>query len=428
MNQMREVVSADPVDPEFEIATKDSVRLMDAMAGKDQNAVRAPGSILTVDNVVKIKTYVWHARSFPRDQEAIRVYLGEGDFEKGLYLQDFQKTFTMVRDHAELWDPLEQNIRNLGTELEIFAADMSSQSNLISAVIDDLIKNHAELEGLPKRYDQLVEACKKFDHEQRSAFLLNEDGQSNQRDVVEAIDTIFSSVSEISKKTLAIQYGLNCFIEEMQRNVIPEIKVRKEALDNSRMSEQVKEQKIKVETLKLEVAESSRLYRDKVRESVNSVAKGFSSGGASPIGLAVSGLAGLAMGIYYGVEAENEKARRDELQADLDEQVRQFTLMDVKQGKMQALQVKFNVLQTIALEAEAGLLNMRTVWDAITSLAVNSRTKADKTRDSISLILLASRVKEVASPWCKIKIEVTGMLGVFVDADSAYLAAEGKLV
>jgi hypothetical protein len=424
----KEISTFDLRGPEFKAATVDVRTFMSAISGKAPGIVRPPGVLLTGKNIYDIRKYVFHAHSLPVDDAKLLVLLGEGESERGLEIGDFKNTFQILHDHADQWAPLENDIAGVGTELDIFAGKMALYADAIAEVIGEIKAGNSELADTPKTYGDLVKAYERLDEEAKLNFALDDEGARSKNDVVTYIEKIFKSVTELSDKSDSIHKRLGCFILEMKKTVIPELAAKADALRGSRMTEDVKLLRAKVETDRLEHARLSKEYRDKVRESVNAVAQSLSSGASTPLGLGVTLVGGLAMSIYVGVEAEHIRAERNALKEQVDEQNDRLTQLDQKQGKMQALLCKMEEMKSFAVEAEAGLINMKYLWNSIRLQAASSADSVRSTEDSYSLLLLASHVTEVALPWKKIKVDTDFLLQVFREAEEIQINKQGEWI
>ena len=225
---MRALEQFDPESPEFKVATQGPEQLLKAMSADGNEFVRDKGFVLTAKNIVDIRKYEWFALSFPSSTEDITHYIGGESDEAGLTVSDFQTTFTMLRDHAQEWDPLEHDIRNLGTELLGFSRTMANHAGKLVDLIEKLEKRNG-LDGAPKRYGQLLEyyqEAKENDPEFYQFHQLTEPDMEIQEVLAFVVDKMFSNTVNMSKATTGVYQRLAKFHRTLKQEVHQQVSTR----------------------------------------------------------------------------------------------------------------------------------------------------------------------------------------------------------
>lgn len=399
------------------LAAKAPLELVNNMTGKGGDGSQDASFILTARHIVDIRKYEWHALSFPTSDEGVAVFIGGDEGERGLGVKDFKKTFETLQTHAEKWAPLERDIKDIGNKLLHFADGMAIQAQTVAEVISDIRAQRKEFKELPRNYKQLVELGFHLDPKYLAAFSLTEDDEDSKKDLKYVLDAIFDGVKSLSSATQKINTNLDNFAFNLLNTVKVEVDTRLAVLRKSQRSAVVERQKQLVADKREELARLEKEHRDTIKESFNALAKGGGTGDTSPIGLVVGLATSIFTSIYMRSEADALWERRSELSKQVDVEVAKLGKLDSKTGAMEIVSRRLEVLEDIILNAHLGLRNLALVWNAINESTKLSLSRLDKINDTYTLLMLADRVKLVASPWESIKVDVTFLNGVFVEAN-----------
>lgn len=99
--------------------------LFEASTASGSAYTRAPGLILTKNEILALKKYELAGLALPTTLEHVIAYLGyETGAGPGLEAKDFQESFKIVHNHASRWRPLQTKLRSVSSELKAFAGDM----------------------------------------------------------------------------------------------------------------------------------------------------------------------------------------------------------------------------------------------------------------------------------------------------------------
>lgn len=399
------------------LAANAPLELVSKMTGKGGDGSQDAGCILTARHIVDIRKYEWHALSFPTSDEGVAVFIGGDEGERGLGVQDFKKTFQTLQTHARDWAPLERDIKDIGNKLLHFANGMAIQAQTVVEVISDIRSQRREFKELPRNYKQLVELGFHLDPKYLAAFSLTEDDEDSKKDLKYVLNAIFDEVRHLASATQKINTNLDTFAFNLLNVVKVEVDTRLAVLRKSQRSAVVERQKQLVADKREELARLEKEHRDTIKESFNALAKG-GTGDTSPIGLVVGLATSIFTAIYMRSEANALWERRNELSQQVDVEVAKLGKLDSKTAAMEIVSRRLEVLEDIILNAHLGLRNLALVWNAINESTKLSLNRLNKITDTYTLLMLADRVKLVASPWENIKVDVTFLNGVFVEANN----------
>ncbi|KTB70625.1 MULTISPECIES: alpha-xenorhabdolysin family binary toxin subunit A [Pseudomonas] len=409
MNPMfYDVMQAEPLsaDPKADEAIK-TVELFGTMSSaNDKHVTRAPGLILTKEQIINLKKYELAGLALPIELEDIIVYLGYSKGAgAGLEPEDFLKSFNLIHRHARRWSPLRTDLLGIGSKLKVFAGKMLVYGQSMEEINGDVragkIVDHHQIKTLEDVKRLSVELGKDF-----PGIELDE----NDKEITQEIGSHLTDILDLITANLAdaqtIKKELDQFGLDLSLHVGPEIQRKMVAIDNSSLPADVAKLILDIEQRAKDIDEKNKEYKTVVQQSLNSVSS--------------LNIVGLALGIYFGVEAENVRGARNELMA------RQTADIDTLQDKNTILgslsRVKFNLqnLATIVVDADVATKNLITVWNKLFLFIEASAVSASEINDALSLRQFMNHFRQVVHPWKTIEVDSDALLNVFKEADEEY--------
>lgn len=409
MNPMfYDVMQAEPLsaDPKADEAIKTAELFGTMSSANDKHVTRAPGLILTKEQIINLKKYELAGLALPIELEDIIVYLGYSKGAgAGLEPEDFLKSFNLIHRHARRWSPLRTDLLGIGSKLKVFAGKMLVYGQSMEEINGDVragkIVDHHQIKTLEDVKRLSVELGKDF-----PGIELDE----NDKEITQEIGSHLTDILDLITANLAdaqtIKKELDQFGLDLSLHVRPEIQRKMVAIDNSSLPADVAKLILDIEQRAKDIDEKNKEYKTVVQQSLNSVSS--------------LNIVGLALGIYFGVEAENVRGARNELMA------QQTADIDTLQDKNTILgslsRVKFNLqnLATIVVDADVATKNLITVWNKLFLFIEASAVSASEINDALSLRQFMNHFRQVVPPWKTIEVDSDALLNVFKEADEEY--------
>jgi hypothetical protein len=367
---------------------------------------RSPGLILTREQIISLKKYELAGLALPIELSQVIAYLGyPGGAGPGLEPEDFLKSFTLIHKHARRWRPLRTRLQEVGSNLKVFAGQMAvygqSMEDINSDikggnVIDELgIKTVADLHRLQREMGDSFPGIE-----------LSGDDAETVRDVRRYLDEILQKVNERHRDAQNIKEELDTFGLDLAQYVAPEIQRKVTAIENTSLPDDIKQLNAVIEQRAKDIDEKNKEYKGAVERSLG--------------GLSKMNIIGLAMSIYFGVEAEGVRKSRNEMLAKQDADIAALQLKNTILGSLS--RVKFNLqnLATVVIDADVATQNLITVWDKLSLFIAESAKSTTDITDALSLRMFMTRFRQVVKPWDTIEKDADALLEVFKDADDEF--------
>lgn len=364
---------------------------------------RTPGLILTKEQIISLRVYELAGLALPTELRDVENYLqytrGAG---KGLEPADFQKSFILIKNHALRWDPLRAKLKLVGSQLKLFAGDMQ----VYGATMEELYGDIKKLRVLEEYSIRTLEDVKKLELELGDKFPGIELDIYDQKTVAEFayyLNKIFEGVEQRQREAEEIKKELDSFGRELEGKVLPEIQTKVHLIDTNSLPAETQALDAEIKARSAQIEELDKAYSESVKKSI-----------ASALG---GGLAGLAMGIYAGVEAEKIRKQRNALKK---EQSKAIETLQTKQKILASLhRVKLNMqdLELVVVDATAATHNLRTIWSSLYLYIQASHETAQKIDDALTVLSFMTEFRRVVRPWIDIENDAGLLLEVFTAAD-----------
>ncbi|MCF5452784.1 alpha-xenorhabdolysin family binary toxin subunit A, partial [Pseudomonas syringae] len=323
----------------------------------------------------------------------------------GLEPEDFLKSFNLIHRHARRWSPLRTDLLGIGSKLKVFAGKMLVYGQSMEEINDDIrtgkIVDHYQIKTLEDVKRLTLELGKDF-----PGIALDENDKEITKEIGYHLTDILDLITANLADAQTIKKELDQFGLDLSLHVGPEIQRKMVAIDNSSLPADVAKLTLDIEQRAKDIDEKNKEYKATVQQSLNSVSS--------------LNIAGLALGIYFGVEAENARYARNELiaqqAADID------TLQDKNNILGSLSRVKFNLqnLATIVVDADVATKNLITVWNKLFLFIEASVGSASEINDALSLRQFMNHFRQVVQPWKTIEDDSDALLNVFKEADEEY--------
>jgi hypothetical protein len=288
-----------------------------------------------------------------------------------------------------------------GTDLKIFGGSIIRTGNGIVEVYEDL-KSSKYLEehniNTPEEYQKL-----KLKIPNLPDLGLPE---GDVPDIKAYLNDLLTKIRLCHDKAESVRTELDSFGTDMRTQVLPEIKLRLEFVSKNTYQADIKILQGEIDQRSKEIDELNKQYDQLVQEAIATAA--------------TLNIAGLILGIYQGVKAENIRVERNRLK---EAQLVSNQLMASKNQTLSSLNKVRDDLQNlsyVAIEAEVATQNLMLVWNALSTYIAASVQEVDQLGEATSLRRFKNQILSVIDPWEQIKASSDQLLGVFAQADKEY--------
>lgn len=395
-----------------EEAIKAPEMFFNVSSGHDSDVQRTPGLILTQQQIVNLKKYELVGLSLPIEIEAVIAYLGYSNGAgAGLEPDDFLKSFTLVHNHAKRWNPLRTQLLAVGSKLKVFAGQMLIYGDSMEEVYKD-IKSGEVIEKFDIRNLEDVKRLKREQGDLFPGIELSPADKETARDIGFYLDEILRKVKESHDDAQGIKEELDKFGLDLARYVAPEIQRKVVAIDNSSLPADVAKLTQDIERRAKDIDEKNKEYKAAVERSLGSISK--------------FNVVGLALSIYFGVEAESVRKARNELINQQEKDINELQLKNKILGSLNRVKFDLQNLVTVVIDADVATKNLITVWNKLSIFIEESAKASSEITDALSLRIFMNRFRRVVEPWKTIQQDSDALLDVFKEADDEFKRIYGK--
>ncbi|WP_223487857.1 alpha-xenorhabdolysin family binary toxin subunit A [Pseudomonas sp. A-RE-19] len=383
----------------------------DGSVGVLDGATRDSGLLLTKKQIIDLRKYEAAGLALPYTLDDVTDYLRFGAGQNGgsgLNPADFLTTFLNTRNHAKRWSPLRERIMMTGRGLKDFASSMLTYGASMKEVY-----NEVKASGLLDKHNiKTLEQLKQLELELGDKF----PGIELEDDTVSTLNyylaRIFEKIDFNLETVGGIKKDLDLFGYDLREHVLPGIKLRVGLIENSSLAEEIKQLKVVIDERAKEIDIKNTEYKAAVQEALKAAAG--------------MNIAGLAMAIYMGVEAENIRARRNELYAQQETDIQTLTSKNQTLGSLARVKHDLQSLMIVAIDADVATQNLMHVWSVLHLCIKNSTGAVGRINDALSLRIFMTEFEEVVGPWEQIKSDSDKLIEVFKAADEEYERNYGK--
>lgn len=385
-------------------------KVLTSVSAADQDDVsRAPGLLLTKEEIISIKRYEAAALELPSTLEDVQNYLNYGDVNDvgpGLEYKNFLDLFTLTRNHALQWSPLYDEMKLTGTKLRIFAHSMSVYGDSITQLYDGILSVKKLEKLLEVNQVETLAQLKKIEVNSGEKFPDIELEKDTKKNLGSYLSTIFDKVKNNLEDTQNVHKELTDFSDTLHNRVVPKIKTQLQLVSNNSVQADIEVLKSAIDARSLLIDEKSKEYKALVEKSISN-ALSFN-------------LPGLVMGIYVGVEADGVRVERNRLSEAQKLDIEKLSKKDKTLASLHHMKRYLQNLQLVTFDADVATQNLRHVWNVIYQYVKQSQSSIDTINDALSLGLFMAEFKLVIDPWRHIEKTADIFITVFKKAEEEY--------
>ncbi|WP_260960374.1 alpha-xenorhabdolysin family binary toxin subunit A [Pseudomonas citri] len=385
--------------------------LSNASAPEREGESRGKGLLLTKKQIIDLRKYEAAALALPFTLNDVKDYLNFGDAAGGgvgLKADDFLKTFSATRRHAQRWSPLREAIMLTGSQLKLFAASMLTYGEAMEEVYAE-VRTAVQLDQYQVN---TLEQLKRLELQLGDKFLGVEVDPEDLEDLGSYLEKIFDHVERNLKSVSDIKVSLATFGYDLRVYILPEIKFRLDLIGSSSLPVEVNMLKQQIDERAVQIGEKNAAYKAAVEKSIGAAA-----------GL---NLVGLALAIYLGVEAENIRADRNRLYKEQEEALETLKAKNQTLGSLSRVKHDLQGLELVAVDADIATQNLMHVWNVMHLYLQSSQEAVAGITDALRLRQFMSAFREVVRPWKQIETDADALIAVFKEADAEYERVYGN--
>ena len=387
-----------------ENATKAPAVFISASLGEGNEYNRDTGIQLTKEQIISLRKYEVLGLSLPVRLQDVIAYLNYGAGDGGglgLKPADFLRTFSTTYDHAKRWSPLREKIMLTGTDLKIFAGSIIRTGSGIVEIYEDLKVSRYLEEHNISTPEQYLELKRKIPNLPDLAL-----PEGDVPEIKAYLNDMLGKVRQCHQKAERVREQLDSFGKDMREKVLPEIKLRLEFVSRNTYQADIQVLQGEIDQRSKEIDELNKQYDQLVQEAIAAAA--------------TFNVAGLILGIYQGVKAEEIRKKRNNLKAEQQAANQKMASKSQTLASLNKIRDDLQNLDYVAIEAEVATQNLMLVWNALSTYITASIKEVDSLHEATSLRRFKNQILAIIDPWEQIKSSADQLLDVFAAADKEY--------
>ncbi|MDD1006153.1 alpha-xenorhabdolysin family binary toxin subunit A [Pseudomonas shahriarae] len=387
-----------------ENATKAPAVFISASLGEGNEYNRDTGIQLTKEQIISLRKYEVLGLSLPVRLQDVIAYLNYGAGDSGglgLKPVDFLRTFSTTYDHAKRWSPLREKIMLTGTDLKIFAGSIIRTGSGIVEIYEDLKVSRYLEEHNVSTPEQYLELKRKIPNLPDLAL-----PEGDVPEIKAYLNDMLGKVRQCHQKAERVREQLDSFGKDMREKVLPEIKLRLEFVSRNTYQADIQVLQGEIDQRSKEIDELNKQYDQLVQEAIAAAA--------------TFNVAGLILGIYQGVKAEEIRKKRNNLKAEQQAANQKMASKSQTLASLNKIRDDLQNLDYVAIEAEVATQNLMLVWNALSTYITASIKEVDSLHEATSLRRFKNQILAIIDPWEQIKSSADQLLDVFAAADKEY--------
>ncbi|MFJ2493752.1 alpha-xenorhabdolysin family binary toxin subunit A [Pseudomonas iridis] len=387
-----------------ENATKAPAVFVRASLGEGDEYNRDTGIQLTKEQIISLRKYEVLGLSLPVRLQDVIAYLNYGAGDSGglgLKPADFLRTFSTTYDHAKRWSPLREKIMLTGTDLKIFAGSIIRTGSGIVEIYEDLKVSRYLEEHNISTPEQYLELKRKIPNLPDLALQ-----EGDVPEIKAYLNDMLGKVRQCHQKAERVREQLDSFGKDMREKVLPEIKLRLEFVSRNTYQADIQVLQGEIDQRSKEIDELNKQYDQLVQEAITAAA--------------TFNIAGLILGIYQGVKAEEIRKKRNNLKAEQQAANQKMASKSQTLASLNKIRDDLQNLDYVAIEAEIATQNLMLVWNALSTYITASIKEVDSLHEATSLRRFKNQILTIIDPWEQIKFSADQLLDVFAAADKEY--------
>ncbi|MEQ4311523.1 alpha-xenorhabdolysin family binary toxin subunit A [Pseudomonas syringae] len=389
------------VEPQFtdgnehslEEVSRVSKELMDVLTGQDAEVARAPGLLITNEDVRRIRRYVNTGLALPTALEEVRQLVGGSDNGiPGLGPEAIAELHTGIQNHAKSWSAIETNMQKVGSDLYVFSGNLITIATEIVGFIKGLDSYQTLQVGdlTPSQIDQMPPVA-----------LMDQDSKK-MPGLLALIDDLKVYIKEHSASTTRTRVGVIEFKRHLKDDISPAVALKINLVSSGSAGNDIAWLTGEAEQLNKRINQKLAEYEAYCDYRWIGFWWGFLGGAVSYS--------------IYGPKASAALFEKDTLI----EEKRQIELSINKKNRLLSDLLAFETsLQDLKARidgAASGVSNIESLWVLLEELVESSYDRIKSTSNAVYLVSFVSRFQTLMSNWKEIQAQAFDLLTAFNNA------------
>lgn len=356
-----------------------------------------PALIFTRENLLAIKRYASVVRRLPPDRESLQQSMNFVVLEidpEGIHL-----FYEDLRRHVSGWNVLEQETKTLGTQLDNFATNFTSDGHALLKVIreSEAIRNVKRLRELDEQALEHVQAIR-LEPTERDQVV---------RSITEYLALIAEDISLAIERITSVKNRSNRFARDVVDNLRPKAEGLLRGFKGKADVETLDAMNQQLLLLDQMITEKTEAYTALV---------GYSLAGLwfGPVGVAITG------GIY-GSQAETVRKEKNQFIDQRKQLAEEIEELEPDIGRFQITMTLLRDLELRLVEVESAAKNLEDVWNTLSVYSDESQRDLERIDTDVSLARFAMRFERVIRPWQSIRSKSQQLSEVFNEVIDRYV-------
>ncbi|KFE44192.1 hypothetical protein SAMN05216596_106288 [Pseudomonas congelans] len=364
--------------------------LMDALTSQAADIARAPGLLITNEDVRRIRRYVNTGLALPTKLEEVTHLVGGVDNGiPGLEPEAICKLYVDIQEHARSWSALETTMQKVGSDLHVFSGNLIT----IATHIIEFIK------GLESYQTLKVGDLTPAQIEQMPAVEIMDQDSKKLPGLLALVDDLKVYIKDHSASTTRTRVGVTEFKRRLKDNIAPDVALKIRLASSKDGDEEVTRLSAEVDQLNERINQKLAEYE----EYSDYKWIGFWWG---PLGGAISYS-------IYGPKASSALSEKDSLieqKSQLEQKIKQFNKL---LSDLLAFETSLQDLKARVDGAASGVSNIESLWVLLEELVDSSYDRIKNTNNAVYLVSFVSRFQTLMTNWTSIQAQAFDLLTAF---------------
>ncbi|KPB94588.1 Binary cytotoxin component [Pseudomonas syringae pv. maculicola] len=364
--------------------------LMNVLSGKTEGVARAPGLLITNEDVRSIRRYVNTGLSLPTKLEEVSQLVGGSDNGiAGLAPDAIAELHVGIQTHARSWSAIETNMQKVGSDLYVFSGNLIT----IASHVVDFIKGLESYQTLqvgdltPAQIDQMPPVA-----------LMDQDSKKIPG-LLALVDDLKVYIKHHSASTTRTRVGVTDFKRCLKDEIAPGVALKIRLARSGNAGDEIARLTADVDQLNNRINQKLAEYEEYSEYKWIGFWWGVIGGGGPIPSMVPAALS----------EKDHLIEEKRHIELTLKKQSRLL-------GDLLAFETSLQDLKTRIDGAASGVSNVESLWVLLEELVESSHDRIKNTNNALYLVSFVSRFQTLLANWKEIQTQSFDLLTAFNNA------------